>query len=70
MVVTLKKNRNPRRKFDLQKLNNATFRETQNIPSPFNLVSTVPNRTRKTVLDAWNNLALDKSSKHATTFIT
>ena len=52
MVVTPKKNGNPRRTVDLQKLNNATFRETHHTPSPFDLVSTVPTNTRKTVLDA------------------
>ena len=73
MVVTPKKNGNPRRTVDLQKLNNATFRETHHTPSPFDLVSTIPTNTWKTVLDAWNgyhSLALDESTKDATTFIT
>ena len=73
MVVTPKKNGSPRRTVDLQKLNNSTFRETHHTPSPFDLVSTVPTCTRKTVLDAWNgyhSLALDGSAKEATTFIT
>ena len=73
MVVAPKKNGNPRRTVDLQKLNNATFRETHHTLSPFDLVSTVPTHTWKTVLDAWNgnhSLLLDESSKDATTFIT
>ena len=73
MVVTPKKTGKPRRTVDLQQLNKATFRETHHTPSPFDLVSTVPTQSRKTVLDAWNgyhSLALDETTKEATTFIT
>ena len=73
MVVTPKKNGDPRRTVDLQKLNNATLREVHHTPSPFNVVSTIPTNTRKTVLDAWNayhSLGVDPESKHLTTFIT
>ena len=73
MVVTPKKNGEPRRTVDLQKLNNATLREAHNTPSPFNVVSTVPTKTRKTVLDAWNgyhSLPLHESTKRSMTFIT
>ena len=35
MVVTPKKNGNPRRTVDLQKLDNAAFRETHHTPSSF-----------------------------------
>ena len=54
MVVAPKKNGSPRRIVDLQKLNAATRRETHRTPSPFNQASVVPSRTKKTVLDAWN----------------
>ena len=73
MVVTAKKDGSPRRTVDLQRLNNATMRETHHTPSPFNLVSTIPGGTRKTVLDAWNgyhSLPLSDDARDATTFIT
>lgn len=73
MVVTAKKNGDPRRTVDLQQLNKATLRETHHTPTPFDLVSTVPSSTRKTVVDAWNgyhSLALDEKAKNAVTFIT
>ena len=73
MVVTAKKDGSPRRTVDLQRLNNATMRETHHTPSPFNLVSTVPAQTRKSVLDAWNgyhSLPLSEEARDATTFIT
>ena len=73
MVVTPKKNGEPRRTVDLQKVNQATLREVHHTPSPFNLVSTIPSQTKKTVLDAWNgyhSLPLNPEHKDATTFIT
>ncbi len=42
IIVTPKKNGDPRRTVDLQKLNNATLRETHHTPRPFDVVSTVP----------------------------
>jgi len=66
MVVT-------RRTVDLQKLNDATLREAHHTPSPFNVVSTIPAKTRKTVLDAWNgyhSLPLHESTKRSMIFIT
>ena len=73
MVVAPKKDGSPRRTVDLQQLNKATLRETHHTPSPFNLASSVPCNTVKTVLDAWNgyhSLRLSNSAKEATTFIT
>ena len=73
MVVTPKKDGTPRRTVDLQKLNQATLRETHHTPSPFHHVSTVPSNTKKTVLDAWNgyhSLPLSPEARDATTFIT
>ena len=72
MVVAPKKDGSPRRTVDLQKLNAATRRETDHTPSPFNQVSIVPARTKKTVLDAWNgyhSLPLSPAARDATTFI-
>ena len=73
MVVVAKKDGSPRRTVDLQKLNAATYRATHHTASPFNLASSVPGNTRKTVLDAWNAyhlIPLDPAAKDATTFIT
>ena len=73
MVVQAKKNGKPRRTVDLQKLNNATRRETHYTPTPFEIVSTIPTNTYKTVLDAWNgyhSMPLAEESRDATTFIT
>ena len=73
MIITPKKDGTPRRTVDLQKLNNATSRETHHTPSAFNLVSTIPKKKLKSVLDAWNgyhSLPLDPTAKEATTFIT
>ena len=54
MVVAPKKDGSTRRTVDLQKLNDATVRETHYTSSPFNQLSLIPAHTRKTVLDAWN----------------
>lgn len=73
MVVVPKKNGTPRRTVDLQRLNQATLRETHHTPTPFNLVSTVPPGSVKTVCDAWNgyhSLDLAAESRNATSFIT
>ena len=73
MIVTSKKNGDPRRTVDLQKLNEATLREPHHTPSPFNVVSTVPTKTYRTVIDAWNgyhSLPLHEATKNSMTFIT
>lgn len=73
MVVTGKSDGSPRRTVDLQKVNDATLRETHHTPTPYNLVADVPPRTVKTVLDAWNgyhSLLLAPTARDATTFIT
>ena len=67
-----KKNGSPRHTMDLQKLNTATLRETDYMPSPFNQALLIPAYTRKTVLDAWNgyhSLPFSLSAQNATTFI-
>ena len=72
-VFTAKSNGEPRRTIDFQDLNEATFREHNHTPSPFNLVSTIPAGTLKTVLDAKNgfhSLLLDEDSRRYTDFIT
>ena len=73
MVVVPKKDGSPRRTVDLQSLNKVTLRETHHTPSPFNIVSVIPPKKKKTVLDAWNgyhSVPLSPSARDATTFIT
>jgi len=54
MVITPKKDGSPRRTVELQKLNQATLRETHHTATPFHHVSRVPSKPKKTTLDAWN----------------
>jgi len=73
MVVVAKKDGTPRITVDLQKLNEASLRETHHTPTPFQLVSRIPPNTIKSVCDAWNgyhSLELAEESRDATTFIT
>ena len=73
MVVTAKKNGDPRRTVDLQSLNRHAKRETHYTSSPFHQARTVPHGTKKTVLDAWNgyhSVPLHPDDRHYTTFIT
>lgn len=73
MVIVPKKDGTPRRTVDLQNLNKVTHRETHHTPSPFNIVSVVPPKKKKTVLDAWNgyhSVLLSPEARNATTFIT
>ena len=73
MVITPKANGKPRRTIDFQELNKITHREVHHTPSPINLVASIPGKTLKTIVDAWNgyhSLPLDEQSKHLTTFIT
>ena len=73
MVITAKKNGNPRRTIDYQHLNSQCKRETHHTGSPFQLALQVPPRTKKTVLDAvdgYHSIPLDKESQPLTTFIT
>ena len=71
MVVVAKKDGSPRHTIDLQRLNEATYRDTHHTSSPFILASAIPPNTRKTILDAWNAyLLLSEEASDATTFIT
>ena len=72
-VVAAKKDGSLHRTADFQELNKATLCEIHHTPNPFNLVSTIPARTRKTLLDAWNGYhsqPLPKGTQESTTFIT
>ena len=73
MVVTAKKNGEPRRTVDMQSLNRHATRETHYTSSPFHQARTVPHGMKKTVIDAWNgyhSVPLHQDDRHYTTFIT
>ena len=73
MVVTPKKNGQPRRTVDFQPLNAACNRETHHTAAPFDMVSNIPPHTFKTVADAYSGyhqVKLDEESQRLTTFIT
>ena len=73
MVVVPKKSGKPRRTVDFQKLNVCCLRETHHTPTPFDMVSDVPPRSFKTVVDAhwgFHQVELDEESRKLTTFIT
>ena len=58
---------------DFQPLNKYATRETHHTQSPFVQARSVPNNTKKTVLDAWNgyhSVSLHEDDRHYTTFIT
>ena len=54
MVITRKKNGDPRRTVDLSPLNKHCVREVHATRAPFELAKAVPPRTWRTVTDAWN----------------
>lgn len=72
-VPVVKKDGGVRLTVDYQKLNEQCERETYHTPRPFDVVSNVPPRTFKTVLDAfsgYNQVLLDEDSIKLTTFIS
>ena len=73
MVVVSKKSGQPRRTVDFQRLNASCKRETHHTPTPFDMVSSVPLCSYKSVADAYwgfHQVELDKESIPLTTFIT
>ena len=73
LVVATKADGTPRRTVDLQKLNEASVRQTHPTQSPYHLVMGIPAHTKKTVYDAWNgyhSVPIHKDDRHKTTFIT
>ena len=73
MVVASKKNGEPRRTVDLQKLNQHAKRETHYTSSPFHQARMVPHNTKKTIFDAWNgyhSVPLHPDDRHLTTFLS
>ena len=73
MHIAAKKNGDPRRTIDFQRLNKACKRQTHAVEAPFHQASAVPANTRRTVLDAWNgyhSVPLKEEDRSKTTFIT
>ena len=73
MVVAGKKDGHPRRTVDFQKLNASCLRETHHTPTPFDLVSGIPQHSYKTTADAkcgFHQVKLDEESVRLTTFLT
>ena len=74
MVCTPKHDGTPRRTVDYGPVNTHCPRQTHHTPSPWNLAASVPEGTRKTVLDNWHgyhSLPLaTEADKDLTTFIT
>ncbi|XP_068242430.1 uncharacterized protein [Palaemon carinicauda] len=73
MVVVAKRNGNPRRTVDYQRLNKFCKRETHHTFAPFDMASGVPVRSYKTVIDAYSGfhqVELDEEGRHLTTFIS
>ena len=61
-----KKSGKPRRTVDIQKLNVCCLRETHHTPTPFDMVSDVPLRSFKTVVNAhwgFHQVELDEESR-------
>ena len=54
MVITPKRNGDPRRTVDMATLNKCSIRQTHHTIPPFKQASMVPKQTKKTTLDAWN----------------
>ena len=58
---------------DLQPQNRHSVRQTHHVQSPFHLAVQVPQKTVKTVTDAWNgyhSVPIREEDRHITTFIT
>ena len=73
MVVTPKHNGDPRRTVDMTELNKASKRQTHHTIPPFKQATSVPTKTKKTTLDAWNgyhSVLIREEDRHLTTFIT
>ena len=73
MVIATKSDGSPRRTVDLQHLNMASVRQTHYTRSPYHLVMGIPEKTKKTVYDAWNgyhSVPIHEDDRHYTTFIT
>ena len=73
MVVVRKQKGSPRRMVDMQRLNDASLRQTHPVLSPYQKDMNVLKGSYKTVTDAWegyHSVPLDKASSKLTTFVT
>ena len=73
MLPVMKKNGTFRRTVDYRQLNANCKRVPHHTPRPFNIISSIPSHSYKTVLDAYNGyhqISLDEKSIELTTFIT
>ena len=73
MVTVAKSDGAPRRTIDFQPINKSCLQETHYTPTPFSVVSSIPNKMYKSVFDAFNGyhqVELDKDSVKLTSFIT
>ena len=73
MVVVRNQNGSPRRTVYMQKLNDASLRQTNPVLSPYRKATTMPTNSHKTVTDAWegyHSVPLDKESSKLTSFVT
>ena len=73
MVITPKHDGSARRTIDYQPVNDHCPRQTHHTRSPWQIASSVPPKTVKTVCDAWHgyhSVLVDPSDRHLTTFIT
>ena len=73
MIITPKKNGEPRRIVDLRHLNKSAARQTHGGETPFSLATSVPPGTYRTTCDAWNgyhSVPIREEDRHYTTFLT
>ena len=73
MVVTRKEDGSPRRTIDISPMNKHCIREVHSSNSPFKLARSVPEKSVKTVFDAWNGyhaMPVRTEDRHLLTFST
>ena len=73
MVVTPKPDGSLRRVVDYQTVNSHCPRQTHHTQSPWQIASSIPSNSVKTVLDAWHgyhSVPIHPRDRHVTTFIT
>ena len=72
MIITPKKNGEPRRIVDLRHLSKSASRQTHEGETPFSLATSVPPSTYRTTCDVWNgyhSVPIREEDRHYTTFL-